>query len=141
VAVLAALAEGTSELNGIKRARIKESNRVSALREGLVKLGVTVIEDENRLTIIGMDAFREIADDGYEETTEAAPSAADFFAGVVKGAVVLNSHGDHRIAMAFSILGAALGDIAISDAECVAKTFPMFWDEFQRVGGEVKIDE
>jgi 3-phosphoshikimate 1-carboxyvinyltransferase len=141
VAVLAALASGVSELSGIARARIKESNRVAAVREGLVKLGVTVIEDENRMTITGMDAYRVLADDGTDEATGEAPTANEFFDGVSKGATVINSHGDHRIAMAFSILGAAIGDITISRAECVAKTFPTFWDEFRRVGGEVKFDE
>jgi 5-enolpyruvylshikimate-3-phosphate synthase len=43
--------------------------------------------------------------------------------------------------MAFSVLGAALGNLAINGAECVTKTFPTFWEEFQRVGGELKIDE
>jgi 3-phosphoshikimate 1-carboxyvinyltransferase len=141
VAVLAALAKGVSELTGIQRARLKESNRVSAVREGLVKLGVTVIEDNNRLTITGIEAFRNLADEGTEDTLEEAPSAEEFFAGVSKEPTVLRSHDDHRIAMAFSVLGAALGNIAINNAECVTKTFPTFWEEFRRVGGELKIDE
>jgi 3-phosphoshikimate 1-carboxyvinyltransferase len=141
IAVLAALAKGNTEISGIQRARIKESNRVAAIREGLTKIGVTVIEDENRMVISGQDAFKIVADEDYEETKDEAPTAEEFFAGASQGAVVLNSHSDHRIAMAFSILGAALGNIAINHAECVSKTFPTFWDEFQRVGGELKKDE
>ncbi len=116
VAALAALAEGNTELTGIQRARIKESNRVAAVREALVKLGVAVSEDENRLSITG------------------GVSAS-------KSPVVINSCGDHRIAMAFSVLGAALGNVVIDNAECVTKTFPAFWGEFKKIGGEVKIDE
>jgi 3-phosphoshikimate 1-carboxyvinyltransferase len=141
MAVLAALAKGVSELTGIQRARLKESNRVSAIRDGLVKLGVTVIEDNDRLSITGINAFRNIADEGTEDTLEEAPSAEEFFAGVSKEPTVLRSHDDHRIAMAFSVLGAALGNLAINGAECVTKTFPTFWEEFQKVGGELKIDE
>ena len=116
VAVLAALANGKTELNGIRQARLKESNRVAALREGLLKLGVAVAEDENRLIITG----------------------GKFMS---KNPVIINSHGDHRIAMAFSILGAVLGNIVIDGAECVSKTFPTYWDEFKKIGGEVKLNE
>lgn len=113
MAVLAAAAEGTSEFVGIERARLKESNRVSAVREGLERLGIKVIEERNRLTIVGSEP---------------------------KGSVI-DPRGDHRIAMAFSILGSVSGEMIINDAECVSKTFPQFWDVLKSVGGEVKIDE
>jgi 3-phosphoshikimate 1-carboxyvinyltransferase len=116
VAALAALAKGKTELTGIGQARFKESNRVAAIRESLVKLGVAINEDENRLTING----------GLS---------------ITGSPIVLDSHGDHRIAMAFSVLGAASGNIIISGAECVTKTFPIYWDEFKKIGGEVKLDE
>jgi 3-phosphoshikimate 1-carboxyvinyltransferase len=116
IAVLAALAKGTTELTGIKQARLKESNRVATIKEGLNKLNVAVAEEENRLTING--------------GLSAPPKP-----------VVINSYNDHRIAMAFSVLGAAYGNIVIDSAECVAKTFPAYWDEFRKVGGEVKLNE
>jgi 3-phosphoshikimate 1-carboxyvinyltransferase len=137
VAVLAAVAKGRTELIGIQRARIKESNRVAGVRECLIKLGFTVIEDENRLTIIGKDFFRVITEDDVEDTDEGEPSEEQYKS---KGPVVLDSQGDHRIAMAFGVLGAALGDIIIDGAECVTKTFPSFWDELQKVGGQVQIN-
>jgi len=112
VAVLAALAEGTSEFEGIGRARLKESNRVAAVREGLERMGVKVAEEENRLLITGSN---------------------------LKGAVV-DSHDDHRIAMAFSILGTQAGNTTINGAECVSKTFPEFWDILKSIGGRLKID-
>ncbi len=110
VATLAALAEGTSHLSGIERARAKESNRVTAVKEGLEKMGIRVTEERNRLTIFG---------------------------GQPKGALI-DSRNDHRIAMAFSILGAAIGDTVIEGAECVAKTYPQFWAALKQIGGEVK---
>jgi len=112
VAVLAAAADGVSEFTGIERARIKESNRVSAVKDGLERMGVKTEEDRDRLTITG-----------------SCP----------KGAVI-KSYDDHRIAMAFSILGSIAGETTINDAECVSKTFPQFWDILKSIGGEVEID-
>lgn len=112
MAVLAASADGVSELVGIERGRIKESNRVSAVREGLQKMGVKAQEERNGLTITGSTP---------------------------KGSTI-DSRGDHRVAMAFSILGSAAGKTTINDAECVSKTFPQFWEVFKSIGGEVKID-
>jgi 3-phosphoshikimate 1-carboxyvinyltransferase len=44
------------------------------------------------------------------------------------------THGDHRIAMAFGVLGALPGnDIAIDDPGCVAVSYPQFWDDLRRV--------
>ncbi len=112
MAVLAAVAEGTSELEGIGRARLKESDRVDAVREGLERMGVEVVEEEDRMTITGSN---------------------------LKGAVI-DSHDDHRIAMAFSVLGTLAGNTTINNAECVKKTFPEFWAILRNIGGRVKID-
>ena len=112
LAVLAAVAEGTSKLEGIGRARLKESNRVVAVREGLQQMGVKVVEEKDRLLITGS---------------------------CVKGAVI-DSRNDHRIAMAFSILGTLAGNTTINNAECVHKTFPEFWDILESIGGRLKIN-
>ncbi|MFC1936988.1 3-phosphoshikimate 1-carboxyvinyltransferase [Chloroflexota bacterium] len=112
VAVLAAVANGVSEFSGISRARIKESDRVAAVKEGLNRMGIKVIEEKNRLVVAG-----------------ASP----------KGSVI-DSRDDHRIAMAFSILGVAVGDMVIENAECVAKTYPQFWEVLKSLAGEVKTD-
>jgi len=112
MAVLAAVADGISELTGIERARIKESNRVAAVKDGLERMGIKVTEERNRLMVTGSEP---------------------------KGSVI-NSQNDHRVAMAFSILGSAVGETTINDAECVSKTFPQFWDILKSIGGEVKID-
>ena len=112
VAVLAAVADGESQFTGIARARIKESNRVAAVREGLERMGIKVGEERDKLTITGSTA---------------------------KGSII-DSKGDHRIAMAFSILGSVTGETVIDGAECVTKTFPEFWDILRNIGGEVKIN-
>ncbi|MFC1897094.1 3-phosphoshikimate 1-carboxyvinyltransferase [Chloroflexota bacterium] len=112
IAVVAAVADGESEFTGIERARLKESNRVAALREGLERMGIKVREERDRLTVTGS---------------------------VPEGAVV-DAKGDHRIAMAFSILGSVAGETTIDGAECVSKTFPQFWNEIRSIGGKVKIN-
>jgi 3-phosphoshikimate 1-carboxyvinyltransferase len=112
VAVLAAIAEGTSEFSGIARARIKESNRVSSVRDGLERSGIIVIEEKDKLIITGGKT----------------------------NSVVIDSNNDHRIAMAFSLLGLKAGNIEIENAECVSKTYPEFWDILKRIGGKVKTD-
>jgi 3-phosphoshikimate 1-carboxyvinyltransferase len=58
--------------------------------------------------------------------------------GEIKPAVI-DSHNDHRMAMAFSLLGAAAGNISIQGAECVSKTFPEYWSTLRSLG--VQIDE
>lgn len=112
MAVLAAAADGVSEFTGIERARLKESDRVSALRKGLEGMGIKVSEEKNKLTITGS---------------------------LPKGSTI-DTRGDHRIAMAFSLFGSLVGGTVIDNAECVAKTYPEFWDTLKSIGGEVKLD-
>lgn len=137
MAVLAALAEGTSVFVGIERARIKESNRVVVVKEGLERMGVTVTEGQDSLTIVGLKTAEPKEDDEEEETGE---EKAGEEAAQETEPVLIDSHGDHRIAMAFGVLGAALGGVTVDGAECVAKTFPDFWEALKSVGGEVEID-
>ena len=106
LAVLASVANGVSEFTGIERARLKESDRVAAVKEGLLRLGIKVTEGKNRLTIAGSKP---------------------------KGSVI-DSRNDHRVAMAFSLLGSVVGDIIIESAECVSKTYPEFWDKLKSIG-------
>ena len=112
LAILVAVADGQSRFTGISRARLKESNRVLALRQGLERMGIDVTEEEDKLTIVGS---------------------------VPRGAAI-DSRDDHRIAMAFSILGSVAGDTTIDGAECVSKTYPEFWDMFKNLGGKVNLD-
>jgi len=112
MAVVAAVANGVSEFSGIERARLKESNRVAALKEGLLRMGINVTEERDKLTIVGSE-----------------PEGS-----------VIDSKGDHRIAMAFAVLGSVVGDTVIDGAESVSKTYPRFWDVFEKIGGKVAIN-
>jgi 3-phosphoshikimate 1-carboxyvinyltransferase len=112
MAILAAAADGESVFDGIGRARIKESNRVAALREGLEAMGIRSIYERESLIVFGSRP---------------------------KGSLI-DPKNDHRIAMAFSVLGSAVGETIISNAECVSKTYPAFWNVLKSLGGEVKIN-
>ena len=111
--VVAAVAEGVSEFTGIARCRLKESNRISSLKEGLERMGIKVFEEQNRLLITG---------------------------GTPKGAVI-DTYNDHRNAMAFSILGALAGNTTINGAECVVKTYPEYWDIAKSLGMKLEKHE
>jgi 3-phosphoshikimate 1-carboxyvinyltransferase len=101
LAVAAAFAEGTFAVSGAGELRVKESDRIAALAEGLASLGVQVRELADGLVVDGGAALH--------------------------GARV-RSHGDHRIAMALSVAAlAAEGSTEVEGAECVAVSFPEFY--------------
>lgn len=112
IAMVAAMADGQSLFYGIRRARFKESNRVTAIKEGLKRMNIPVVEEDDSLVITG---------------------------GKPVGATI-NSYGDHRIAMAFSLLGAAVGNTTIEGAESVSKTYPQFWQTLESLGAKVEYD-
>jgi 3-phosphoshikimate 1-carboxyvinyltransferase len=99
-AVTAAFASGDTALVNVGHARIKETDRVAVMAEELGKLGVSCAERPDGLVIRGR------------------PS--------VPGGVI-DSRGDHRIALAFAALGlGASGPVGIEGAECAAVTYPGF---------------
>jgi len=113
VASLCAVASGRSVLRGLRRLRLKESDRVASMTGGLLGMGVRCELVGDILTIEG---------------------------GSLKGCVI-DPWGDHRIAMAFSILGlAAEGETTILDADCVSKSYPGFWGDLEALGVELARD-
>jgi len=111
VSALCTVAEGTSELTGLGRLRLKESDRVAAMAKGLTRMGAEVAEDGGAVRIKG---------------------------GRVRGAE-LNPYNDHRIAMSLGILAlAAEGETTILDAGCVTKSYPGFWSHLERLGVNVR---
>jgi len=106
---VAALASGTTTIRGAGELRVKESDRVGAMAEGLKAMGVEVEEFPDGLGFRG--------------------------GGVLRGADI-HSHGDHRIAMAFSAAAlAAEGDTTIHEAEAVDISFPGFYEMLKRLAG------
>ena len=108
--ILAALSEGTTTFVNASRLRIKESDRLEAMYQTLLKLGVDVKLDGDDMTIQGQKSF--------------------------KGHISLDGYGDHRIVMAIAIAAIrAEGPITIIGAEAVTKSYPNFFEVYKNLGG------
>ncbi|HEX5456299.1 MAG TPA: 3-phosphoshikimate 1-carboxyvinyltransferase [Candidatus Saccharimonadales bacterium] len=105
MAVLAAFAPGKSTIRGIGSLRVKETERIVALENELAKMGISSDSTEESLTIQGGE-----------------PSGS-----------LIDSYGDHRIAMSFAVAGTKTPGIEITDPGVVDKTFPGFWDELKKI--------
>ena len=111
---MACLCEGTCEVINSGRLRIKECDRLAAVTSELNKLGAKITEKEDGLIIEGVKKL--------------------------KGNVEVWSHKDHRIAMTLAIASTVCDEpIILKDYECVSKSYPMFWNDFECLGG--KFDE
>ena len=99
LSIAMATANGTSVVKNSEELRVKESDRISTVLEGLNSCSIKTIEHK----------------DGYE-----------IMGGTLKSATV-NSYGDHRIAMSFSIAGIVSG-MKIDDVDCIDTSFPNFFD-------------
>lgn len=109
LAVVAAFAHGTTVIENIAHLRIKECDRLSAVARELAKLGARVEEGEASLVIHG---------NGGSD---------------LQGAVI-DTYADHRMAMCFAVAGLKVSGVKISGEECVAKSFPDFWQRFALLG-------
>ena len=103
VAALALFANGTTTIRNIYNWRVKETDRMHAMKEGLVRLGATVDTGEDWIAIT--------------PPTELHPAS-------------INPYGDHRVAMSFSLAAFATSNIIIEDRDCTAKTFPNYFETF-----------
>ncbi|MDR0605514.1 MAG: hypothetical protein LBG80_14540 [Bacteroidales bacterium] len=95
-----------AKLGNVKNLSLKESNRINALTIELGKVA-TVKYNNNTLIIEPKDKFPET--------------------------IYFSSHNDHRIAMALSILSYCIRDLYIDNPECVAKSYPEYWENFAKI--------
>jgi 3-phosphoshikimate 1-carboxyvinyltransferase len=107
VACVASRANGETRITGAQELRVKESDRIAAVVANLRALGAHAEELPDGMVIEGSDV-------------------------PLVGRIA--THGDHRLAMAFGVLGALPGNrIAVDDPGCVAVSFPTFWRELERI--------
>ena len=112
--VLCSQANGVSEITGIDRLKFKESDRVEVMRRCLEKMHVKTEMEGDLFKIFGSKTI---------------------------GATI-DPYGDHRIAMASTILGlTAEGQTTITNAECVSKSFPNFWDAINSLNVHMQVIE
>ncbi len=111
LAALASFADGVSTIYGVKRLINKESNRGKTLQQEFAKANIRIILRDDEMKIY---------------PAHIAPA-------------IINSHNDHRIAMAAAVLGVAGARMTIKGAECVNKSFPEFFQTLQGLNGKVNI--
>jgi 3-phosphoshikimate 1-carboxyvinyltransferase len=115
LAVAAACAEGVTTLAGLAELRVKESNRLAAISDGLAACGVQSETSQDTLTIQGCS-------------------------GAPPGGGNVRSHFDHRIAMAFLVLGmTAKAPVQVDDAEAIATSYPGFAEHFGALGSYIQV--
>jgi 3-phosphoshikimate 1-carboxyvinyltransferase len=100
LAVVAAYARGRTHITGIGNLRVKECDRIEAVTTELTKMGVTVHNTVDTLTIEG---------------------------GTEPVGALIDTYDDHRIAMCFAIAGLRTPGVVVRNPGCVVKSFPTFW--------------
>lgn len=115
LSVVAAFAEGTTEMPGVAELRVKESDRIDAMAEGLWACGVMVEDGPDWWSVAGQGA------------------------GGVRGEATCATRLDHRIAMSFLCLGlAARAPVTIDDASPIATSFPIFEEMMSGLGATLE---
>jgi 3-phosphoshikimate 1-carboxyvinyltransferase len=114
LAVAAACARGTTRLHGLAELRVKESDRLTAIADGLAACGVRVEAGDDSLTIYGCG-------------------------GPPPGGATIDARHDHRIAMSFLVLGgAAEAPVTVEGAETIETSFPDFAGFMNRLGAGIE---
>jgi 3-phosphoshikimate 1-carboxyvinyltransferase len=109
IAIVAGLLKVPAYFNGLHTLRIKETDRVSALKKELIKAGIDVeIIDDSSMQVTTPDLF--------------APLAA------------IETYDDHRMAMAFAALAMKFDSVMIEHPDVVKKSYPGFWDDLKKTG-------
>ncbi len=110
ISILALKASSSVYIEGIEHARLKETDRVANISQELVKLGVSIKEDSDKLTINAPKTLRNAN---------------------------LDAHNDHRLFMAFTIASMLTNKSKVNGAESVDVSYPQFVSEMRRLGADI----
>jgi 3-phosphoshikimate 1-carboxyvinyltransferase len=114
LSVVATCATGTTHMVGLAELRVKESDRLAAMATGLAACGVQIEETEDSLTVHGSDQ-------------------------PIDGGALIAANLDHRIAMAFSVLGmVSLNPVTIDDGSPIATSFPGYIKLMNSLGAKIE---
>jgi 3-phosphoshikimate 1-carboxyvinyltransferase len=113
LATVAACAKGITRISGLKTLRVKETDRIEALRVELAKCGIASETGEDSITIHGGN-----------------PRPAS-----------ISTYDDHRMAMSFAVLASRIYGMRIEEPNVVEKSFPDFWSVINDVGISNKLEE
>jgi 3-phosphoshikimate 1-carboxyvinyltransferase len=116
LAVAAAFARGRTAMRGIGEMRVKESDRIALMAQGLAACGMQVEEEPEGLIVKG---------------TEGANAP-------VPGGAAVTTHGDHRVAMSFLVLGlASQAPVSVDEGEMIGTSFPGFQALMSSLGADL----
>jgi len=116
LSALAAFARGPTIMRGVEDLRVKESDRIALMAQGLTACGVSVSDTPDSMTVVG---------------TAGANSR-------VAGGAAITTHGDHRIAMSHLVLGlAAERAVSVDEARMIATSFPGFAQLMRGLGADI----
>ncbi|VGO20097.1 3-phosphoshikimate 1-carboxyvinyltransferase [Pontiella sulfatireligans] len=114
ISVAGALAVGQTEIRDAAELRVKESDRIAEMVKNLRLFGVEVEEKDDGMIVTGPATLK-------------TPN------------VVIDSHGDHRIAMSMAVLNSfSDGPLTIDNVGCVDTSYPEFWQHMEQLGGRVE---
>lgn len=112
ISVAACMADGATTIVNVGHARDKETDRIRVMREELAKMGASITEQKDGLTILKS---------------------------ALKGTLV-NGQDDHRVVMALALAGmVAEGETIIDTADAAAVTYPSFVDDFKKIGADITV--
>ncbi len=113
ISVVSAMAEGVSRITSVKRLRFKECDRLSAIINVLMKLGVSVYESDNSIYIKGRRSLN---------------------------GCFINGYNDHRIVMSAAIAATFCDkSVSISDPQSIFKSYPDFFNHYKTLGGKFNV--
>lgn len=112
LSVAASFAKGTTTMRGVGELRVKETDRIALMADGLRQMGISVEDDETSMTVTGQEE--------------------------VSGGITVDACHDHRIAMSFLTLGlASAKPMTVIGAETIATSFPGFVSTMQSIGAGI----
>ena len=116
LSIAAAHAEGQTKMIGVEELRVKETDRIQLMADGLVAAGVQVETTEDSMTVHGLNGS------------------------AIKGGNMVDACHDHRIAMSFLTLGLTTTEpMTVKGAETIATSFPNFTDLMTEIGGKISV--
>lgn len=107
--MIAPFLPGITKITGLSTLRIKECDRIAIPAMHLKRIGIEVTEGNDFIAI------------------------GEFDPATFNQGVSIETYDDHRMAMSFAVLGSKIGDLTIIDPQCVNKTYPRFWEDFDRL--------
>ena len=135
LAVVALFADGTTTLRNIASWRVKETDRIAAMATELRKFGATVEEGADYIRVTPPKTGLRVEARGTSKSlTPLSPRTS-----VLSPASGINTYDDHRMAMCFSLAALGGASVRINNPQCVAKTFPDYFERFAKMVRTVSV--